>query len=162
MDSFERGEPEPVRHPRKLIWEIAFRVETPLALEDCIDRIFSIDTGSKWLIKRRKLVKVYQFEDGIIYFHIHVPRHPSSGWLIGQLERGDNSLTSVYGIVGVDALPVYGILLFMGFLCLLFVAIPVGLIFALVMFGWFIYVIRKDSLETRDELTRILEEKLTS
>jgi hypothetical protein len=78
------------------------------------------------------------------------------------LKRGDNSLTFVYGNIGVDALPVCGILLFMGFLCLLFLAIPVGLIFAPVMFGCFIYVIRKDSLETRDELKQTLEAKLSS
>jgi hypothetical protein len=162
MDSFERGEPEPVRHPRKLVGEIKFHLEAPLAIEDCIDRIFSIDTGSKWLIKRRKLVKVYQFEESAIYFHIHVPRSPAPGWLIGELHRIDNSSTSVDGKIGIDALPVYSILLFTGLLCLLFLAIPVGLIFAPVMFGWFIYVIRKDIIETRDELKRLLEEKLAS
>jgi len=162
MNSFERGETEAVRHPRKLLWEIEFRVETPLAIEDCINRIFSIDTGSKWLIKRRKLVKVYQFEEGVIYFHIHVPRSPGSGWLIGELERGDNHSTYAEGRIGIDGLPVYAILLFMGLLCLLFLAIPVGLIFAPVMFGWFIHVIRKDSLETRTELKQLLEEKLAS
>ena len=162
MDKFERGEPETVRQPRKLILEIPFHIESPLGIQDCIDRIFSIDTGSEWLIKRRKLVKVYQFEEAKIYFHIHVPRSPTSGWLIGELEEIDDSLTSVYGRIGVEALPIYGIMAFVSLLCVAFLTIPVGLIIALVMFGWFFYGIRKDSLETRNELKQLLEAKLTS
>jgi hypothetical protein len=162
MDSFEHGEPEVVRQPRKLLWEIKFRIDSPLAIEACIDRIFSIDTGSKWLMKRRKLVKVYQLEEDRIYFHIHVPRQGSPGWLIGELQPIDDASTSVHGSIGIDALPVYGTLTFMGLICLTFLLIPVGLILAPIVFGYWFYSIRRDGIETRDELKQILEEKLAS
>lgn len=161
MDNFERGEQEIIRHPEELYWEEKFHFISPLPLDEAVRQLFAIEDRRR-LVSRRKFVRAFEMEDGSVYFFIHVPRQPASGWMIGRLQTETQHFTTyVEGRVGIEQLYIRGYFLFIGILCLIFLIIfPVGTIFAPFLFWAQYRGISRDGRKTCDELKALTETNL--